>query len=153
MKPKNDEIRIVKAEPHIVKNQNMYFGSRGANPEAICSAISQGALILGASETNVKETDGWWSISANLDWLSSTSISKIDEKEIFKTLAPFQEAGVNWHRSEIMANVFSEGCFTIKSGVLSLVPGVLPDPITLERISLNSSEWARVVVFKFREMA
>ena len=53
-----DDVQVINAEDHVRKNQEMYFGSRGANPESISSAIAEGALILGARRTMVTESNG-----------------------------------------------------------------------------------------------
>lgn len=153
MKYKGENIKVIKAEEHVIKNQKMYFGSRGANPEEICSAIAEGALILGATETNIKNHKGWWLVSSEVDWLKLPSIIEIDEKSIFERFYGFPEAGVNWHRSEIMAKIFSECCFTVAYNDISLVSGEMPESNTLKVLKEYSSKWARTIVFKFIKKA
>ena len=153
MQYKGEDIKVIKAEEHVIKRQEMYFGSRDANPESICSAIAEGALILGAKEINIKEYSGWWLVCANVDWLNLPSKIKTDKKTIFERFYGFPEAGVNWHRSEIMAKIFSECCFTILNDELSLVSGELPETKILNNLKEFSAKWQRSIIFKFIKRA
>ena len=153
MKHNAEDIKVINAEEHVIQRQEMYFGSRGANPESICSAIAEGALILGAKEINIKEYKGWWLVSSDVDWLNLPSKIKSDEKLLFEKLYGFPEAGVNWHRSEIMAKIFSECCFTVLNNELSLVSGELPESNLLNKLKEFSAKWQRSIVFKFIKKA
>ncbi|MEZ5427382.1 MAG: hypothetical protein R2747_14015 [Pyrinomonadaceae bacterium] len=146
-----DDINIIKPEEHIIKRQDMYFGPEGASPLAICCDIEQGAITLGATDTEFKEEDGWWYVSANIDWLSVPSKVKTDEISIFNTIHGFPEAGVNWYRSEAMARIFSISCFTIASSGPVLISGTLPTGEEMENILAKRGNWARSIIFKFQK--
>lgn len=147
----HNDIKIIQVEEHLVERQEMYFGSRGANPEAICTSIAEGALILGAKETNIKEKDGWWFISADLDWLKVTSSAQVNETTAFDTTHAFPEGGINWFRSEVMAKVFSDSCFTYAGGEPVLISGDLPDASKIKELHEYSGAWARTIAFKFHK--
>ena len=153
MKYKPEDIKPINVEEHVIKRQEMYFGTRGANPESISCSIAEGALILGAKETHIKEYKGWWLVSADVDWLNLASIIETDEKTIFERFSGFPEAGDNWYRSEIMARVFSECCLTFKAQQLSLIFGQLPEPNVLNELKQLCDKWQRSIVFKFIKKA
>lgn len=145
------DIEVIDVGKHLVEKQEMYFGSRGANPESICTSIAEGALILGANETNIKEKDGWWFVSADLDWLNVSSEVQVNETTAFDTIHAFPEGGVNWFRSEVMAKVFSDCCFTNSSGEPVLITGKLPNANKVAELCSYTGGWARTIAFKFKK--
>ncbi len=50
MKYRVEDIVPINIKDHLVENQEMYFGSKEANPEEISSSICKGAIILGANK-------------------------------------------------------------------------------------------------------
>jgi len=46
----NENVQVLNVKDVITKRPEMYFGSRGINPEAIATNISSGALVLGAKK-------------------------------------------------------------------------------------------------------
>lgn len=108
-----DDIQLLDVDDHLHKHQEMYFGSRGANPESIASSVAEGALTLGARRTMVAESDGWWFVCADIDWLPAARIKGDNNESVFGCLYAFPEAGVNWYRSEAMTRVFSDQAFRL----------------------------------------
>ena len=134
---------------YLRKRQEMFFGSRGANPESIASAVAEGALTLGARRTMVAESGGWWFVCADIDWLQVPTIKGVDEESVFRCLSAFPEAGVNWHRSEVMTRVFSDQAFSASGDrVFRVKEGALSDDEVLRMVAELGS-WSRVVGFHF----
>lgn len=133
----------------IIKRQIMYFGPNGASPEWICTEIEEAALILGAKETYFGLRDGWWCISADIDWLSAETKIGVDASSVFDTIWAFTEAGKNCYRSEAMARIFSSACVTLLNQDLKLVSGKALNDAEAELLKSFNQNWVRTVAFKF----
>ncbi len=129
----------------------MYFGPEGASPEWICTAIEEGAMILGANNTEFDEVGEWWYISADIDWLAVPSKVKTDENSIFKTIWGFPESGQNNYRSEAMARIFSSSCVTLLKQNLKIVSGESPDRESTDLLKSINKKWVRTIAFKFQK--
>lgn len=148
-----DDILNVDIEKHLLQNQEMYFGSRGANPEHIAASIAEGALILGARRTLVTERDGFWYICADLDWLEVPTVDGVNEELIFRTIWAFPEAGVNWHRSEVFARVFADQTFSVAGNNVHRIKGDLLDGEEIVKQAAALGDWKRVIGFRFNPMS
>ena len=99
--------------------------------------------MLGAKETIIEASDGWWFVSSDIDWLGVTSKVTVNEATAFETTHAFPEAGVNWHRSEVMARIFSDCCFTVFNNKSILISGELPKAHQLRYLLALSEKWVR----------
>ena len=144
-----EDIPKVDIEKHLLRNQEMYFGSRGASAEHIATSIAEGALILGARRTQVTEHDGWWFVCADLDWLGISTVDGVDEESVFRTTWGFPEAGANWHRSEVFARVFADQAFSVSEKNVYRVKGDRPDHQTIVQKVEALGDWKRVIGFHF----
>lgn len=81
-----DKASGLRVEDILRRNQKMYFGSRGANPESICTMIADGALVLGARRVLVTEEAGWWYVCADVDWLMVQTIAGVGPTTVFDTI-------------------------------------------------------------------
>lgn len=147
-----EKIKPISVERHLQEYQAMYFGSRGANPQAIASSIAEGALILGADRILIEEKGGWWYVCANLDWLEVPTVSEVSPETVFESVWAFPQEGRNWHRSEVMARVFSEATFTLKGSQISRVVGELPSDAEILAQASFLGQWERIVAFKFKSL-
>ena len=144
-----DDLPTRNLDDYLRKRQDMYFGSRGANPESIASSVAEGALTLGARRTMAMENDGWWFVCADTDWLQVATVTGADEESVFARLFAFPEAGVNWHRSEVMTRVFSDQAFSVSDGrIFHVKDGPLTDAEIHSKVAALGS-WARVIGFHF----
>jgi hypothetical protein len=144
-----DDIRRVPLEEHLRRNSLIYFGSRGPNAESIAISIAEGALVLGARQTLVKEEHGWWYVCADADWLRIPTVDGVDEHTIFETIWAFPEAGVNWHRSEALCRVFSDSAFSVCADELHRIKGSDPTDDEIRARAVTLGDWRRVVGFRF----
>ena len=145
-----DDIKVVSLDEHVRKNEAMYFGSRGANPEAIATAIAEGALLLGARRVLIEEHDGWWYVCGDVDWLQTPTIDTVNEVTVFKTIWGFPQGGVNWYRSEALARVFSDRAFSASESLIYHVKGTLPNDEQLRVQIASLGAWKRVIGFQFQ---
>jgi hypothetical protein len=150
MKYTIEDIKIIDPEKSILKNQEMYFGSRRANPESICSGVAEGALILGATKVVIEIYSGFWCIAADIDWLNAENKSEVNENSAFSCMHAFQEWGVNSFRSEYLISIFSR-CVIIfgKSLETKLIKGNIPTEELLINLKSKYLNFARVVCFEF----
>lgn len=145
-----NQIPKVNVEKHLVKQQQMYFGSCGANPVGISSSIAEGALILGAGSTLVTRRSDWWFVCADVDWLLVPTTSGLDDKTVFETVWAFPEAGLNSIRSEVFARVFSDQAYSLSERDLHRVKGDFPDDQTILANAKTLGDWKRIIGFRFK---
>ena len=152
MKNMPSEQKLDKAhwEKLIPARQEMFFGSRSANPEDICSSISHGALVLGAKSCSVQRFDDWWFVSSEDDWINATNKLGINESNIFNGLHAFPEAGQNWHRSEVMSFLFSSALATHSKSTSNLIKGTGHDFNEFNAHLKKVRHFCRVIGFKFK---
>ncbi|MDJ0710803.1 MAG: hypothetical protein QNJ14_10450 [Woeseiaceae bacterium] len=144
-----DDFPALDVDAYLRERQDMFFGSRGANPESIASSIAEGALTLGARRTMVTKNHGWWFVCADIDWLQVPTVEGVDEQSVFDGLCAFPEAGINWHRSEVMIRVFSDQAFSASGErIFRVKDGSLSDDEVLQMVAELGS-WDRVVGFHF----
>jgi hypothetical protein len=145
-----DDIKLTKLEDLLSRKPEMFFGSRGPNPEHITTAIAQGALILGANKIQIENKEGWYLICADVDWLKTPSIKEVNEISVFENIWAFPEAGQNWHRSEVMTRVYSEGAFSISGEEVYEIKPTIPPINTIKEMVSSFKEWSRIIGFKFK---
>ena len=110
----------------------------------LAERLAADALLLGASRTQTKRWGDWWSVSADRDWLSNAAVSPT---ELFATIVPFPEAGVNSMRSEVLLGAFGDTVAISTPAGLELVKGHfddLPAMTTHER----DEGWPRTIMFR-----
>ena len=108
-----DDIKSLSWKELVVQRQESYFGTKGANPQAIASGIANGALVLGCKDVEIRNIDEFWIISSSEDWIKAVSAIEVDEKSVFETHYAIPEAGQNFFRYESLAEVFSTSLFRI----------------------------------------
>ena len=131
----------------------MYFGQRGANPQAICCMIAEGALVLGTRRTLIAEQDGWWYVCGDLDWLKVPSVEGVGPTTAFETIWPFPEAGEKAFRWEVFCRVFSLHAFSASGLDIYSVAGEIPSPETIQAEITRLGKWQRVIGFVFNHDA
>lgn len=151
-----DEFLENKLEPldvdkHLVKRQNMYFGSDGATAERICTNIAEGALILGAVKVQIQKVGDWHLICGSPDWFGVTEIPFRGSSDLFEHVCGFPEAGVNSCRFEVMVRIFSRRVFLFGEGKLEAISGVPLESNELKKILHKAGEWSRIIGFQFEE--
>jgi len=144
-----DDIKTLNSEKYVIENQKIFFGSRGANPESICSGIVEGALILGCINTNIVRIGSWWIISSSDDWLSAPNILNIDYNNVFKALNAFPEAGQNSHRNEFLAFVFSSALVTSDEKETIQLKGNKDDFVAFKNAIREYEKSKRILGFRF----
>ena len=148
------DIKVLNFKDGILKRPEMYFGSRGINASAIATAISEGAILLGASRTQVYHLSGWWYVCADLDWLKQPNQNRyVTEETIFETIHGFPEWGVNSFRSEALARVFSTCTFTLSNAGINILTGNEVDLPHTEIEKIKNNGWLRTIGFKFDKSA
>lgn len=144
-----DDIKVVDVDKHILKNQEMYFGQDGANPERICANVMEGALIIGANKVQTEIIDEWHVICGTPDWFGMVDIPFKDQGKLFTEICGFPEAGVNSCRFEVMVRIFSEKAFSIAGGKVEVISQKEPSTLEIENIQNKSGKWERIIAFKF----
>ena len=148
-----DDITIINWREHVAKNQEMYFGSRGANPESIASGIAEGALILGCKNVTVNNESGWWLISSDKDWLKIPNQLNVNESNAFESIIGFPDAGQNRFRSEALASLFSSVLITFDGLNYNLLNGNDIDLKEFKKLSQVYIKSKRIIGFKFENKA
>jgi hypothetical protein len=143
------DIKIIKGDDHVFQNQDKYFGTKGANPESICSGIAQGALILGCEHTEISKCGNWWLVSGDIDWLKQPNQLNVYETEVFESLMAFPEAGDNWFRSEYLASVFASALVTFDGNSSKIIKGSESNLIEFNRLASKLKSKQRIVGFVF----
>jgi len=144
------DIKIIKGDEHILKHQDKYFGTKRATPEAICSAIAQGAMLLGCKEVIIKKLGNWHVIAAESDWLTHPNLLHIGERDVFDSLNAFPEAGDNWFRSEYMAKLFSSVLITFDGATYEMLKGSNSQLKDFEKVTSKLTSHKRILGFIFR---
>ena len=65
------DLHLIDVDAHLIKRQELYFGTLGATPERIASDVAADALALGCTSVRAWAQDDWWLIAGNLDWLNA----------------------------------------------------------------------------------
>ncbi len=151
MKYRVEDIVPINIKDHLVENQEMYFGSKEANPEEISSSICKGAIILGANKVLIDSYKGWHYICGNIDWFKVKTIDKVNENNIFKTVWDFPEAGLNFFRWEVMSRIFSEATFSCSDNRITHTFGNIPKDFDLLKHIEFLGKWKRIIGFKFKK--
>lgn len=146
-----DQIKTLKWQDHVRKRPEMYFGTNGPSPQAICSAIGEGALILGADSIMIKKVRKLWLVAANIDWLNVNTHTSIKDADIFNSFLPFPEAGQNSLRFECMANLYSRMLAIHLNGETNLLKGCENDLSYFNECTKDLGFKGRVVGFEFSE--
>lgn len=147
-----EDIKTLSGAEIVRKRPEMYFGTNGPTPSAICSGILEGALVLGSKKVVVENRGDWWLIASDIDWLNATNKFGTNEDNAFLGLRAFPENGVNSIRSEIFAFVFSS-CLISKGPTKTvLIKGNKKDKDDFSNIVSSLTTYKRVVGFKFEHV-
>ena len=145
---KND-IKVVDFKDHLIRNEQMYFGTRGANPQFIVTHIAEGAFVLGSGKVTIENVDGWWIVASDRDWLNAPNSINTTEKNVFESLRAFPESGQNNYRGEFMAMIYSSALVIITNSTSTLMKGLDTDLKAFERICGALECNVNVLGFKF----
>ncbi len=145
----DSDIKIIKGDDQILNHQDKYFGTKEANPEAICSGIAQGAMLLGCEDVSIQKFDNWWLVSGEVDWLKRPNQLHINETEVFSSLSAFPEAGDNWFRSEYLAVVFSSALVTFDGNSPQVIKGSSLELAQFNKLTSKLKSKNRIVGFVF----
>ena len=144
-----NDLKPLNVDEHIIKAQNMYFGSGGATAERICANIMEGALFLGSEEILTKVVGEWHCICGTPDWFFLADIPYKDPTLLIKEICGFPEAGVNHFRFEVMVRVFSKRAFSYANGEVENISGVPLAEEELNKIIGLIGNWGRIIAFQF----
>jgi len=144
-------MKSINIEEYIREHQGEFFGSNGATPEAISSSIARGVLLLGATKVLIEKHNDCHFVCANLDWLAASFFDGVNEENIFDNIWSFPQEGINCHRSEIMARVFSSNMYTYKSSELTTKFGKAVETLELSENMKQFGSWKRTIAFKFKK--
>ena len=147
----DSDIKIIKGDDHILNHQGNYFGSKKANPEAICSGIAQAAMLLGCVDVAVQKFDNWWLVSGEVDWLKQPNQIQITDTEVFTSLRAFPEAGDNWFRSEYLAVVFSSALVTFDGNSSKVIKGNKSNLMQFNKLTSELESKKRIIGFIFEK--
>jgi len=142
-------LKPLDVKKHVIKRQDMYFGSKGASAEKICSAIAEGALILGCTHTEIAKLKDWWIVAGDKDWLKLDNHSKTNESNVFEGLCPFPEYGINAIRTEYFSNVFSSSLVTWDREKAAVIKGNFNDFLS---VIADYKKYKRIIGFKFEHV-
>jgi hypothetical protein len=143
------DLKSLDVKKHVIKRQDMYFGTKGASAEKICSGIAEGALILGCTHTEIVKLNDWWIIAGDKDWLKLDNQSKINENNAFNGLCPFPEYGINAIRTEYFSNVFSSSLATWDGEKAAAIKGNINDFLS---VIADYRKYKRILGFKFEHV-
>ncbi len=65
-----EDIACVGLQDYVRKNQKRYFRSGSYSAVETAALIAMEAVPCGASDVRITNSDGWISVSADLDWLA-----------------------------------------------------------------------------------
>ncbi|WP_092020361.1 hypothetical protein [Marinobacter zhejiangensis] len=151
---KEEDIKVLKGKDVIKKRPEMYFGSRGINPDTICSAIIETALIFGAKKTQVNVINGWQFICSDLDWMVAKNVvAEVNEDSLFENIFGFPEMGVNCLRWEAFTTYFSDATLTTNQFGTKVISGSNTDKNEYESLVKDFIQWGRIIGFKFNAEA
>ncbi|MFH8680324.1 hypothetical protein [Streptomyces lydicus] len=132
-----EDITSVGLHEYVRRNQHRYFRSGVYNAVQAATLIAAEAVLCGASDVRITNSDGWLSVSADLDWLAEFG------EAVFSQMVPFPPGGPNGITAEIFPVIFARTVVTAASGDTTVVKGDSPGPLIGER-----ADWARSVAFE-----
>ena len=124
----------------IQKNPHMFLKDGEPNIFSYSSNVAETALILGSTRAQIEQHDEWMIILSDSDWTSN------DERDVFSSILPFPEWGVNSFRPEVLITAFcSSVVFQINRNT-SVIKGEKPP----EKINTKLSDltWEAGLAFK-----
>ena len=143
------DLKPLDVKNHVITRQDMYFGSKGASAEKICSSIAEGALILGCTHIEIAKLKDWWIVAGDKDWLKLNNHSKTYESNVFECLCPFPEYGINAIRSEYFSSVFSSSLVTWDGEKAAVIKGGFIDFLS---VIVDYKKYKRIIGFKFEHI-
>lgn len=144
------DIKPLDFRKHLIKNEHMYFGTRGVNPYAITCHIAETALILGGTSACVENFEDWWFVSSGKDWLNAPNSIGTTKVNVFESLRAFPEGGQNNYRGEIMAMYFSSALAITTSSISALVKGSKEDLEIYKKLVKKLKFTQNVLGFRFQ---
>jgi hypothetical protein len=144
------DIKPIDFKNHLSENEQMYFGSRGANPHSITCHIAETVLVLGGINVTVENIEEWWFISSNTDWLNTPNAINTNGTNVFESLRGFPEGGQNNYRGEILAMYFSSALAITTQSETRLVKGSETEFNTYKKLVERLKITENVLGFKFK---
>jgi hypothetical protein len=114
----------------IRRRPEMYFPG-GVTPSSICSCLLDDCLSLGATRLRLDCIDGWYVVSADVDWLRLPENRAIPLERLFGGMYP-HPTRINGVRAEAFVGAFAEAAYAATPEETRLVVGnlILPDTVS-----------------------
>jgi len=144
-----DDLKSPNWRELVIKRQDMYFGTKGANPEFIATGIANGALLLGCMNIEIRNIDGFWLVASDKDWFKAASVVNVNESDVFNRCYTFPEAGQNCFRYESFAEIFSSSLITFDGDKINQLKGDKSDVVVFKGLLKQLKFKSRVVGFAF----
>ncbi|MCC9603768.1 hypothetical protein LOC67_24725 [Stieleria sp. JC731] len=121
------DLHVIDALDHIRSHPEMYTQNGFPNPAIIAHEIAGDAIVLGATDVRVFQFDGWWIVSANLDWLTAPCRCSASPRETFDRVLGFPKLSVNSMRHEVLATAYAEYVVSLSKFDRFVVSGNVAD--------------------------
>ncbi|GHF34818.1 hypothetical protein E5082_29430 [Streptomyces griseoluteus] len=110
---------------YLRRNERRFFRSGAYDAVELAGMIAAEALVLGAQNVRVQCEGDWLVVVADRDWLEPYG------QEVFHSLTPLPEAGVNSVLAEVLAVAYSAGVATATSVGTEVIKGGTTPPLRL----------------------
>ncbi|MER8032981.1 hypothetical protein ABTZ78_28915 [Streptomyces bauhiniae] len=132
-----DDIVELDVMDYLRRNEHRFFRAGAYDAVELAGMIATEALTLGAEDVRIRCDGDWLIVSADRDWLEPYG------QEVFHTLTPFPEAGVNGVLAEVLAVACSAGVATATRAGIRVVKGG-----TAPRFRLSGQDSGREYAFR-----
>ncbi|NEB94376.1 hypothetical protein [Streptomyces bauhiniae] len=112
-----DDIVPLDVMDHLRRNERRFFRSGAYDAVELAGMIATEALTLGAEDVRIQRERDWLVVAADRDWLGPYG------QEVFHTLTPFPEAGINSVLAEVLAVAYSAGVATATRAGTRVIKG------------------------------
>jgi hypothetical protein len=128
------------AVEYVLKHPGRFLNVLPPRGADLAGRVAHEAALMGATSVSIRLSDGWWVVSADIDWLAHSEFHEID---FFYRIVPFPENGANSHRAELLLTAFAESLATICDSRPTVIKGDYK--IDIEAIAPQA---ARVVAYR-----
>lgn len=113
-----DPIAAVSSKPEV------YFGCKVVRSWMLASKLVEDALVLGVSPvTVVTQPGGWTTVAGSADWTAVGPGAELPTTDLFRYMIPFNEAGIEAFRHEILVTAFARDVFVVKKADVLTIKG------------------------------
>jgi len=113
----------------------------------LAHGLATDAFVLGATDVLIQRANEVVTVAANQDWLELGRFRDVPAKDLFKSLRPFTELGVNCHRHEVVVGAFCRSILIMDRNGATLVQGDKADFDGIQLPDFDGPSQPRLVAF------